>query len=253
VWPFNVESFCAKNGILTATLPEGESMQRTLLISAFLIVNSCVVSTVHAQNQPAPAGASDPSQSAPVGIVPDNQASQGSSPELTADYPMDQVGVLIQGTQWTAVANQNPTKTRLAHSIAASLSYGVVPAKIVAEYEGEHASTQVETAQPVVCLCRFVSLPGEPVLVRLHPKKGVRELDGGRMTVYPIVGNSKMADANKSDLIPSDVSHPDPYVWLVRPQSPLEPGEYALMLGTQNISIYPFTVAAPSVHTTAAN
>jgi hypothetical protein len=228
-------------------------MQRTLLISAFLIANSCMFSTVHAQNQPAPVGAADPSQSGPIGIVPDDQATQGSSPELTADYPIDQGGVLIKGDQWTAVANQNPTKTRLAHSIAASLSYGVVPAKIVAEYEGEHASAQVETAQPVVCLCRFVSLPGEPVLVRLHPKKGERELDGGRMTVYPIVGNSKMADANKSDLIAADVSHPDPHVWLIRPQAPLEPGEYALMLGTQNISIYPFTVVAPSAHTAAAN
>ncbi len=228
-------------------------MQRALLISAFLIVTSSTLSTALAQNQPAPAGAEDPGQSGPVGVAPDNQASPDSSPELTADYPMDQAGVLIQGAQWTAVANQNPTRTRLAHGIAASLSYGVVPAKIVAEYEGEHASTQVETAQPVVCLCRFVSLPGEPVIVRLHPKKGVRELDGGRMTVYPIVGNSKMADANKTDLIPADVSHPDPHVWLVRPQSPLEPGEYALMLGTQNVSIYPFTVVAPSAHTTAAN
>jgi hypothetical protein len=84
--------------------------------------------------------------------------------------------------------------------------------------------------------------------VRLHPKKQSRELDGGRMIVYPVVGGSKMADANKSDLIPVDVSHPDPQVWLVRSQIPLEPGEYALMLGTQNLSIFPFTVVLPSAH-----
>jgi hypothetical protein len=87
----------------------------------------------------------------------------------------------------------------------------------------------------------MISLPGDPVLVRLRPKKGSRELDGGKMIVYPVVGGSKMADANKSDLIPIDVSHPDAHVWLIRPQSPLEPGEYALMLGTQNLSIFPFT------------
>jgi hypothetical protein len=53
-----------------------------------------------------------------------------------------------------------------------------------------------------------------------------------------------MADDNKSDLMPVDVSHPDPHVWLIRPQSPLSDGEYALMLGTQNINIFPFSVAA---------
>jgi hypothetical protein len=80
----------------------------------------------------------------------------------------------------------------------------------------------------------------------MHPKKGLRELDGGRMIVYPVVGGSKMADANKSDLIPVDVSQPDPQVWLVHPQIPLEPGEYALMMGTQNLYLYPFTVVLPS-------
>src|ERR1019366_7313501 len=94
-----------------------------------------------------------------------------------------------------------------------------------------------------ICICHFYSIPGAPVLVKLHAKKGSRELDGGRMIVYPLVGGSKMADANKSDLIPVDVSHPDSQVWLIRPQSPLQPGEYALMLGTQNLSIFPFTIA----------
>jgi hypothetical protein len=204
-------------------------MQRAVLVLGFLLFASSVLPGIHAQSQEAPGGDSG----------------------LTADYPRYQAGVLIEGTEWTAVANQNPAKTKVGHGIAASLSYGVVPAKIVAEYEGEHARTQVETVQPVICVCHFISLPGEPVLVRLHPKKGSRELDGGRMTVYPVVGGSKMADANKSDLIPADVSHPDPQVWLIRPQSPLEPGEYALMLGTQNISIFPFTVAPASGSSTA--
>jgi hypothetical protein len=155
---------------------------------------------------------------------------------------MDRAGIFIKGAEWKAVTNQAPFKTKAAHSIAASLSYGLVPAKVVAEYEGDHAPTQAEGAQPVFCICHIISIPGEPVIVRLHPKKTSRELDGGKMIVYPVIGGSKMADANKTDLIPVDVSHPDPQVWIVRPQSALAPGEYAVMLGTQNVSIFPFTI-----------
>ena len=179
-----------------------------------------------------------------------NPASPDSGNALTANYPANRAGILIQGTQWTVVANQNPAKTKAAHSLAAGLSYGIVPAKVVAEYDGEHASTQVESLQPVICICHFNSIPGAPALVRLHPKKGARELDGGKMIVYPITGGSKIADASKTDLIPADVSQPEAMVWLVRPQSPLEPGEYALMLGTQNISIFPFTVLPPPASST---
>ena len=207
-------------------------MQGFVRISCFLLLASTVLLTLRAQNQPA----------------------AGGSSELAADYPRYRAGVLIQNDDdWTPVTNQNPAKLKSAHGIAASLSYGMVPVKIVAEYGGDHAPAQTGNGRPVVCLCHFVSLPGDPVLVRLHPKNGLRELDGGRMIVYPIAGGSKMADANKRDLIPADVSHPDPQVWLVRPQSPLEPGEYALMLGTQNMSIYPFTVSVPATHPGGAN
>ena len=51
------------------------------------------------------------------------QPAPGNKPELTADYPMDRAGVLIQSAQWTVVANQMPTRLRNAHGIAASLSY----------------------------------------------------------------------------------------------------------------------------------
>lgn len=225
-------------------------MQRALLISVFFVVTSFVLPAIHAQGQTAPIGTAEQNQ--PVGIIGDNRQAQAST-GVTADYPMDQAGVLIKGAGWRVIVNQYPTKTRAAHSIAASLSYGIVPVKIVAEYQGEHASTEVETTQPVICICHMLSLPGEPVLVRLHPKKGARELDGGRMIVYPVVGGSKMADANKTDLVVADVSHPDAHVWLIHPQSPLDPGEYALMLGTQNMSIFPFTIRALPVHSSGVN
>jgi hypothetical protein len=153
--------------------------------------------------------------------------------DFTAEYPMDRAGIFIQTPDWKDIKNQMPTKTKAAHGLAASLSYGLVPAKVVAEYEGEHAPAQASAGQPILCICHILSLPGQPVIVRLRPKKGSRELDGGKMIVYPVVGGSKTADA-------------DPQVWLVRPEVVLGPGEYALMLGTQNVAIYPFSVAGDS-------
>jgi hypothetical protein len=202
-------------------------MHCPLLASSVLLAFVAISGTISAQNQP--------TQS----VVP--------SPDLTADYPLDRAGIFIQGMSWQEIKGQTPSKSRAAHGIAASLSYGLVPAKIVAEYEGEHAPTQIDAGQPIVCICHILSLPGQPVIVRLHPKKASRELDGGKMIVYPVVGGSKMADANKSDLFPVDLTHPDPQVWLVRPQSKLAPGEYALMLGTQNVIVYPFTVSTSSM------
>jgi hypothetical protein len=166
--------------------------------------------------------------------------------DFTADYPMDRAGIFIQSPDWKDIKNQMPTKTKAAHGFAASLSYGLVPAKVVAEYEGEHGPAQASAGQPILCVCHILSLPGQPVIVRLRPKKGDRELDGGKMIVYPVVGGSKTADANKSDLIPVEIAHPDAQVWLVRSQVALGPGEYALMLGTQNVAIYPFSVAGDS-------
>jgi hypothetical protein len=203
-------------------------MQRILVISGLFIVSLF----------PMPIRAQDHSSASAT-------APDGSS-QVSADYPRNRAGILIGDQQWIEVTNQTPSKTKVAHGLAAGLSYGMVPAKIVAEYQGEHAALRTAEQQPVICICHFNSLPGSPVLVKLHAKKDSRELDGGRMTVYPIVGGSKSADANKTDLIVADISQPEQHVWLVRPHAPLEPGEYALMLGTQNMSIFPFTVDAAS-------
>lgn len=159
--------------------------------------------------------------------------------DLTADYPKDLAGVLIQSSGWTPIPAAMPSKTRVKRGLAASLSYGAVPAVIVADYSGPHAQVESEARRPVICICHMISLPGAPVLVRLHPKKDFRELDGGRL---PVLG-SKIADASRNDLIPIEVSQPESIVWLVRPREALPAGEYALMLGTQNINIFPFTVS----------
>jgi hypothetical protein len=176
------------------------------------------------------------------------QPENGStSVNFATDYPRDRAGVMIQGRDWVDVEAAAPAKTRAKHRIAASLSYGAVPATVVAEYEGLHAKVTIDPGRPVICLCHLLSLPGTPALARLHPKKTSRELDGGRMSVLPVVGGSKNAGAKEGDLIAVDVSQPEHTVWLVRPRQPLPPREYALMLGAQNISIFPFTVAAESI------
>jgi hypothetical protein len=165
-------------------------------------------------------------------------------PNPAQECPTNQVGIYFLQAKPMPLANLNPVKVKSARGFAASLSYGLVPAKVVAEYGGEHAPAYSELAQPIICIRHMISLPGDPVIVRLHAKKDSRELDGGRMTVYPVVGGSKVADANASDLIAVDVVHPEPTVWQIRLKSPLEPGEYALMLGTQNLSIFSFRIKA---------
>jgi hypothetical protein len=207
-------------------------MQRVLLCVSILLAAFAISCAIHAQTQ---------------SIIPSDTAAG-----FTTDYPAVQPGIFIQSSSWKELLNESPAKSKAAHGIAASLSYGAVPAKLVAEYAGEHAPIQVGAGQVTICICHILSLPGQPVIVRLQSKKGVRELDGGKMVVNPFTGGSKIADANKSDLISTDQAHPDPQIWLVRTKSPLLPGEYALMLGTQNLSIFPFSVSGPSTNSVAA-
>jgi hypothetical protein len=181
----------------------------------------------------------------PALVSAQKNKTDGSSTEpanFTADYPKDQTGVLVENSDWADVPQAFPSKTHVKRGIAASFTYGAVPAVVVAEYEGLHAQVQLPPGRPVLCICHVFSLPGAPTLVRLHPKKNFRELDGGRL---PVLG-SKISEATKNDLIAVDVSQPENSVWLVRPREDLPVGEYALMLGNQNMSIFPFTVSKPA-------
>ncbi len=196
-------------------------MRRFVSLGIFCLAVAAAWIEIHAQN-PSP--------------QPDS-----ASPAFATDYPADKAGIFIRSTSWEPLTDQTPTKAKITHGYADSYSYGTVPAKVVvAEYDGEHATIQVDAGEPTICICNLATLQGQPVIVRLHVKKGSRELDGGRMI------------ANKSDLIPVDQlqqdSHiwRDAHIWLIRPRSALPPGEYALMLGTENLSIYPFTVAEPA-------
>jgi hypothetical protein len=169
-------------------------------------------------------------------------AAPADSSTSTPDYPESRAGVLIKGSDWAAMDSMMPSKTRTKGGITQSLSYGAVRGSVVADYNGEHAAVQIKPGRVVICICRMISLPADPLIVRLHPQKGMRELDGGKLAVL----GAKMAEATKSDLIPADVSHPDSNTWLVRSQDALPEGEYALMIGAQNMAIFPFTISAAS-------
>src|SRR6267143_712575 len=158
-----------------------------------------------------------------------------------AEYPNDDASALVD-SGWVALSQEIPSKIRTKRGLVSSLTYGVVPGAIIAEYPGQHASLQIEARRPVFSICNVPSFPGAPALVRLHPKKDSRELDAGKL---PALG-AKIAEAKQSDQVPAEVVQPENACWLMRPREDLPAGEYALMLGTQNMSIFPFTIANPS-------
>jgi len=167
--------------------------------------------------------------------APDSTAASLS----TADYPSRQAGVFIRTSDWVSIPNQTPSRTHMKHALAPTFTYGIAPAEGVSEYPGVHAQVGVPPGRPVICICHVLSLPGSPVLVRLHAKKTFRELDVGKVHL-----GSKEGEAERNDLIPTDVSQPESSIWVIQPKEDLPAGEYALMLGTQNVSIFPFTVSA---------
>ena len=159
-----------------------------------------------------------------------------------AEYPNDGASVLVGNSRWVDLSEAFPSKIRTKRGLIGSLTYEAIPAAVIAEYQGQHAELQVETRRPVFCICNVPSIQGGPVLVKLHPKKDSRELDGGRV---PVLG-AKIAEAKHSDQVPTEAVQPENACWLMRPRKDLVPGEYALMLGTQNMSIFAFTIANPS-------
>lgn len=162
-----------------------------------------------------------------------SDATSSQSPNSEVEYPKDDNGILIDGSGWTEILPDPPAKSRVKRAIAASLTYGAIPARLVAEYDGLHADVQLLPGRPTLCVCHMPNVFGPPVLVRLHAKKNSRELDGGRI---PVPG-AKIGEATKSDLIDVDVSQPETEVWLLQPREVLSPGEYALMVGTQKLMV----------------
>lgn len=166
-----------------------------------------------------------------------SDATSFQSPNSEVEYPKEDYGILIDSSGWTEILPDPPAKSHVKRAIAASLTYGAIPSRLMAEYDGPHADVQLLSGRPILCVCHVPRVLDPPVLVRLHTKKNSRELDGGR-----IILGGKIGEATKRDLIEVEVSRPETAVWLIQPREALPAGEYALMLGTQNMNIFPFTV-----------
>lgn len=156
-----------------------------------------------------------------------------------AEYPNDGASVLVENSGWVDLSEEFPSNIRTKRGLVGSLTYGAIPASVIVEYQGQHAQLQIETRRPVFSICNVPSFG--PVLVKLHPKKDLRELDGGRL---PVLG-AKIAQAKQSDQVPTEAVQPEKACWLMRPREGLPAGEYALLLGTKNMIIFSFTTANP--------
>ena len=148
--------------------------------------------------------------------MPDATSSRSSSSEV--ENPKDDAGILIYSSAWTEILPTPPAESRVKRAVAASLTYGAIPAKLVAEYDWLHVDVQLSPGRPILCICHMPKLCGSPVLVRLHAKKKSRELDGGR-----IILGGKIGEATKRHLIEVDVSRTETEVWLLQPREVLSP------------------------------
>ena len=178
-------------------------------------------------------------QHAPAQVKP--SAASPIPSNFPAEYPNDGASVLVENSGWADLSEEFPSSIRTKRGLVGSLTYGAIPAAVIVEYQGQHAQLQIETRRPVFCICNVPSFAGGPVLVKLHPKKDLRELDGGRL---PVLG-AKIAEAKHSDQVPTEAVQPEKACWLMRPREDLPAGEYALLLGTQNMIIFSFTTANP--------
>jgi len=141
-----------------------------------------------------------------------------------------------------------PPKTKVAHGLAASLSYGLAPAKSRRRnIEGDHAPHQIrERSARSSASATSWGFPARPRwncphATRRKTRARTRRRQDDRSTPSSAAARwltPTRAISSSSMVLP----HPDPQgFWLVRPQSPLAPGEYALMARQpRNMNIYPF-------------
>lgn len=171
-------------------------------------------------------------------------AQQANTNSAAPACPSQPPGVYVRGADgWHALSSEIPVKTKAAHGFLSSMTDGAVAARIEAEYRGSHAAVQVESARPTVCVSHMIT-PAQPIIVRLREKKNYRELDGGKIRALPVVGSTKLTEAQSSIVVPTTTNESESGITLVQPQTNLIPGEYAVMFGPTNVSIFGFEVGA---------
>jgi hypothetical protein len=147
------------------------------------------------------------------------------------------------GGDWQPLAQASPAKLKTKHGFASSLTYGAVAAPMVAIYPGTHAKVQVHGARPVICVYHMM-MPEAPILVRLVDKKDSRELDSGHIRAS-LTGSTHQAVADQGIMVPTATTQQEDHVILLQPQGDLVAGEYAVMMGAQNMAILDFGVQIP--------
>jgi hypothetical protein len=169
---------------------------------------------------------------------------QAAAPIKEAGCPSGQPGVYVQDAAgWHLLAQASPSKMKAKHGILSSISYGAVAAPMVVEYPGDHAQVQVRAARPLICVSHIM-FPSAPLLVRLHEKKKIRELDSGTIRAVPFTDSSRQGHASASSLVVTTTMPSENGTTLFQPQADLTSGEYAVMFGAQNLAILDFGVSA---------
>jgi hypothetical protein len=174
------------------------------------------------------------------------RAQQATAPMEGSGCPSGKPGIYVHGaTGWHLLSQASPSKMKAKHAYLSSLTYGAVGVPMVVEYPGPHAQVQVHTAQ-AICVSHILS-PNAPMIVRLNEKKKIRELDSGTVHASLTGGNGKQGQAETSSIVPTSTDNSDPGVIVLRPTTSLPAGEYAVMLGAQNLAILDFgVIAAPA-------
>ena len=170
---------------------------------------------------------------------PEEKAQSPLATSELDDEVSDLSGVYVRDSEWGELFDVAPSRVRVKRGVLHAVTYGTVPADLVAEYEGPHSQIRVTAGRPVICICHLPPSVTQPVIVQLHIYKDTRLLNAGRL---PVLG-AKVAEAKESDLVPIDIHRQRKnMVWLLQPRLELPAGEYAVMLGAQNLEIFPFTV-----------
>jgi hypothetical protein len=143
---------------------------------------------------------------------------------------------------WLKIDSAGPYKINSKHSELSSMTDEAVPAPTQAEFIGAHAQVTTNTAQPFLCAYQVNTNSG-PLLVKLQSKKNQRVLDMGTVRAT-LIGGSRMVDSRDSPVVQLNEAPRGDGCDLIEPSEPLKPGDYALMFGTENMTVYAFRVPA---------
>lgn len=148
-----------------------------------------------------------------------------------------------QDTTWRLLTPNMAYKAWVPDSFGTTPHSGALGELQAVAYPGMHAAVQIHAKRPLVCLYRLSSADA-PMLVRLNEdkKKKLRVMGGGGLHVLTIHKATHLATANADEVVSTATLPSTDCLVLLQPQAALLPGEYAVMLGLQNLAIMDFGV-----------